>query len=321
MRGLDLVSSAGVHFAIMRVRPRLAPGFLAAGLILSSLLAVPTAGAVAADARLCGTKDPCLSRDVGEAGAAHCRMLLADALRFAAAQAGGSPGGEAGRIMTSPEPSIDAATRIPPALAFVMSAILPGTGQLAERRNRAFAYLGVEALAWVGHLSWSDAANKKEGEYEAFARRNWDLETWKSRASGAVDSCQSALPPGSNYAEELAKIEEMLASGDLDALYDDLDSDEDYRSGWVDYTCSLPTKRSPLRSAFADLQDDADTFQSRSSYAKTALFLNRVVSAIDAYMTARGAQLRLDKDTKVELQMKGSLQEPRAVLRIRRTLR
>ena len=76
----------------------------------------------------------------------------------------------------------DPASRIPPGLAFLMSAVLPGTGQLAEGRKRAFAYLGIEAFAWISHFAWVDAGNKKEGEYEAYARRHWDLDDWRALA-------------------------------------------------------------------------------------------------------------------------------------------
>jgi hypothetical protein len=92
----------------------------------------------------------------------------------------------------------DPATRISPALAFLMSAALPGTGQLAEGRNRAFVYLGAEAFAWIAHFSWKDASRQKEQESESFADRHWDYEEWKMSAQGTPECPGSSIPPGLN---------------------------------------------------------------------------------------------------------------------------
>jgi hypothetical protein len=67
------------------------------------------------------------------------------------------------------------------------------------------------------------------------------------------------------------------------------------------------------------MRSDSNDYLKRSRYATTFAFLNRVVSAVDAYRTARGARLGLADRTSLELGVGGSLDRPRATLRVRRT--
>ncbi|MBM3287899.1 MAG: hypothetical protein FJY88_11195, partial [Candidatus Eisenbacteria bacterium] len=132
------------------------------------------------------------------------------------------------------EPEEDRAARISPVVAFLMSAALPGSGQLVEGRNRAFAYLGVEVLSWVSHFAWKDAALRKEGEYEAYADRHWDLEAW---SDAALEDCPAgAIPPGGNYAELYETIQRLRVE-DTNDYYELLAKEDGYRAGWDDFSC------------------------------------------------------------------------------------
>lgn len=223
-------------------------------------------------------------------------------------------GSEAAGATLRPE-SADRAARVSPGLAFLMSAALPGTGQLAEGRNRAFAYLGAEAFAWIAHFSWKDASQKKEQESEDFADRHWDYEEWKSNAA----DCVGAIPPGLNEAD----LQEALLSqqgSNADAYYASLAKQDGYRGGWDDFNCDAPDGLSANRRTFHGMRQDSDDFLARARLATTFVFLNRIVSAVDAYRTARGARLSLTPRTHLELDLKGSIARPRAALRLRRSL-
>jgi hypothetical protein len=214
------------------------------------------------------------------------------------------------------EERVDPAARISPVLAFMMSAALPGTGQLAEGRNRAFAYLGAEALAWIAHFSWKDASQKKELESEGFADRYWLYDRWYDTASG---DCPESIPPTENLADLDAEIQSQYESNP-DAYYASLSKEDGYRGGWDDFDCASLDTFSPHRGEYSDMRDDSNTFLERAQLATTFAFLNRVVSAVDAYRTARGARLALSPQTNLELDVKGSLKNPRAALRLRRNL-
>ncbi len=252
-------------------------------------------------------------------GAFTARQLHLDQLLTRAEESPGAAGfAEAGEVLTSELPAHPGpARRTPPGVAFLMSAAVPGAGQFLQGRNRAFAYMGLEAIAWIAHFAWKDAGNKKEGEYEAYARNHWDLEQWNALASESSDTCR-ALPPGVNYADAKATIESFLESGNYQHYYEDIGKLEAYRAGWDDFSCSDPESMSSNRREYRGMRADSNDYLDRSKSAVTVVFLNHIISAVDAYRIAKGAQLSVADRTSLELKVGGSIQHPRAVLRVRR---
>ncbi len=216
------------------------------------------------------------------------------------------------------ETESDPAGKVPPGLAFLMSAVLPGSGQLAEGRRRAFLYLAVEAVAWISHFSFEDAGNKKEGEYEAYARAHWDLEQWRSLAYGDVDSCLNAMPSGVNPADAEETLVGFLEEGNYQHYYEDIGKLEAYRGGWDDYSCERPEEMSPNRTDYRSMRADSNDYLEKARFAKTVAFLNRIVSSVDAYRTARGARISLTSSTSLEIGVSGSPRNPGARLQVRR---
>jgi hypothetical protein len=222
----------------------------------------------------------------------------------------------AAAAMTAPERGTDRAGDVPPALAFLMSAALPGTGQLAEGRNRAFIYLGLEAVSWVAHFSWNDAGNNKEKEYQAYARQHWTVGTYAANAGpDRPDSCANALPSGLSYDDQLATLQGFIDSKNWQHYYEDIGKLEAYRAGWDDYDCATPAQMSPDRVEYRSMRATSNDYLNKARLALTVAFLNRVVSAVDAYRTARGAKLRVG-GADVKLSMGGSLARPRATLKL-----
>ncbi len=209
----------------------------------------------------------------------------------------------------------DPASRVSPALAFLMSATLPGSGQLVEGRNRAFAYLGAEALAWITHFSWKDASRKKEQESESFADRHWSFDDWSSNA----DTCSGSIPFGMNRADLQESILSQRAARS-DAYYASLAKQDGYRGGWDDFACGTTESYTVNRRAYSGMRQDSNDFLARARLATTFAFLNRIVSAVDAYRTARGARMSLSPRTRLELDLKGSVARPGVFLRLRRGL-
>ena len=169
---------------------------------------------------------------------------------------------QASRAMLAPAIKGHRATRVPPGVAFLMSAVLPGSGQAAQGRNRAFAYLGIEAISWIAHVSWTDAGNKKEGEYEAYANRHWILATWDSLAAESNPDCQ-AIPPGVSYADSKTTIEGFLETGNYQHYYEDIGKLEAYRAGWDDFSCDEPDVMSPNRVYYRGMRRIATTTWTR----------------------------------------------------------
>jgi hypothetical protein len=210
----------------------------------------------------------------------------------------------------------DRALRVPPAVAFLMSAAIPGTGQLVQGRNRAFVYLGVEAMSWIGHASWKDAGVKKEEEYKRFADHHWNIDTWHSRIDDT--SCEAPYPAGLNPADADSALEEFLRRQNYQHYYEDIGKLEVYRAGWDDFDCSTEIPpMSPNRVEYRGLRATSNDYLNRAQSAITVAFLNRIVSAVDAYRTARGARLRL-RGAELKLGMGGSLAHPSATVSLAR---
>jgi len=210
----------------------------------------------------------------------------------------------------------DRAFRVPPAVAFLMSAAIPGTGQLVEGRNRAFAYLGLEAMSWIGHYSWKDAGVKKEEEYKRFADHHWSRDAWHSRIDDT--SCQAPFPAGLNPAAADSTLEGFLRARNYQHYYEDIGKLEVYRAGWDDFDCSTQTPAmSANRVAYRGMRAKSNDYLNRAQSMITVAFLNRIVSAVDAYRTARGAHLRL-RGAELKLGMGGSLAHPSATLSLAR---
>ena len=223
----------------------------------------------------------------------------------------------ASMALLAPEEPQDPAARIQPGIAFLMSAVIPGTGQAAEGRNRAFAYLGLEALAWIAHFSWIDAGNKTEGEYEAYARRHWKFAQWDSLASESNPNCQ-AIPPNVSYADSKETLQGYEETGNYQHYYEDIGKLEAYRSGWDDFLCEQPDVISPNRADYRGMREESNDYLDKARNALTVIFLNHVVSAVDAYRTAKGARMKLPGGTDLKVNIGGSLEHPKFGLRVSR---
>lgn len=223
--------------------------------------------------------------------------------------------GQATMAMFSAESDEDRAARIHPGVAFLMSAVLPGSGQLAEGRNRAFAYLGIEAISWIAHFSWLDAGNKKEGEYEAYARGHWDFASWDSLAAESNPNCQ-AIPPNVQYDDARTTLLAFIEAGNYQHYYEDIGKLEAYRGGWDDFDCASPDEMSPNRRHYRSMREDSNNYLDRARNAMTVVFLNHVISAVDAYRTAKGVRMTLPGGAEMKFRVSGSPHSPRVGVRV-----
>lgn len=63
-----------------------------------------------------------------------------------------------------------------PAIAFGLSAVLPGAGQVYNGNTlRAIAYAGLEVGLWAGYISWRSRGVDGEAAYQVFAHQDWSV--------------------------------------------------------------------------------------------------------------------------------------------------
>ncbi len=194
----------------------------------------------------------------------------------AAASAGLAPAVLAPAVLAT----ADRAQRAP-GLVFLASLILPGTGQLLNGDRRGYLYLAADASAWFARASYLDASRTKEGEAEEYARRHWSYERFGGTTG--EDGCLYTAAADSALSQ--------FAAEDLEAYYEAIGRQDAYRCGWDDFRAGYdpldPNASSRHRIAYRDQLSRADDLSDKASLALTAAVLNRIVSGVDAFMTAR----------------------------------
>lgn len=203
-----------------------------------------------------------------------------------------------------------------PGLAFLMSAVLPGSAQLYMGSRRGYAYLGIDAAGWFARTHYLDAGDKRRVEYEAFARRHWNLGRY--RDSHADERCF--------YTAANDSVLVHYWENDRQQYYESIGKYDRYRCGWDDFADAYDPvndrAESPNRSRYRDMRRQSNDLLNNARLSLGFLFLNRVVSGVDAFRTARARSngratyggLRLESD------LEGGAGNPRAVVRLVKVL-
>lgn len=227
-----------------------------------------------------------------------------------------------------------------PASAFLLSAMLPGLGELYSGSNRGYLFLGVEAVSWITFASYRTSANNKEGELFDFADDHFAIGAFEETCVGQPgQSCQEALDQISNF-----------YANDPDEYYEIISKNPIYRAGWgvavmpggwtyengpppdcsgpSDYPCREQYRRwASDQSAAQDrsyveynqLRDDRNSLDRTARGMTMVALVNHVVSAWDALMVARGFNARVPGQVEMDFKIRGSFGNPGARFILRRT--
>jgi hypothetical protein len=194
-------------------------------------------------------------------------------------------------------PEISEPKRTSPALAFLFSAGVPGAGQFYNGNRRAFAYLAVEAVAWIAYFSFRSSGNNKEDEFKDFADVHWDLERY--RASAGDSTCM--------WSQDADSLIVYFSENNRDHYYEDIGKLEAYACGW---------DSQDNRREYRDIRSESNDLKSWSRRSLMVVFLNHLVSAVDAFRTARSRELKIAPETELQMTIDGQWNRPRAVLRV-----
>ena len=154
-------------------------------------------------------------------------------------------------------------------LALGLSLLLPGTGQYyTERRDKMVIFAAAEALVWSGFFGCRVYANWKEEDYISFAAQ---------RAGADVNDKSDFFFEKLTYYDNLDEYNQLerVYEGDEARIFP---STPEYYWNW---------DSDQSRAHYRDLRN-----QSKNAYRRSLLFLgvgiiNRIVSGLDAYRSAR----------------------------------
>lgn len=202
----------------------------------------------------------------------------------------------------SPSPgAISPLKKRSPVKAFVLSAIIPGAGQIYNGSKwKAAAFLGAEALFWAGHISYHSRGDDKTSEFETFAYAHWSENRYEdflarnfSHSDGTpVRDDDSALGPDGKlyfghhlpevntdqqYLEMIGKYNQFVFG------WDDVDTLETPYTPITNYTSAY----SANRLKYEDMRHDANSMYDRATTALFIVMANHLISGFEAAFSAK----------------------------------
>ncbi len=192
-------------------------------------------------------------------------------------------------------------------LAALMSGVIPGAGQLHNGSVlRGIGYLALEVGGWVAYTTFDKGSEEKEDELALAATEYWSYERYHARAPDP-DSCVAYECPCGAWSEGRdAEIVGVIESGDRGALLEYLTRDA-YACGW---------DGSLSRQMYASLWGDREHLLDARGWLGRVIFLNHLVSAVDAFIEARSLKLNIGADTHVKFNVRGLPREVRPEIRV-----
>ncbi len=177
----------------------------------------------------------------------------------------------------------------------LMSAVIPGAGQLKNGSIlRGLGYVVAEVGAWVAYTTFEKAADDKLDQMAGFAEGYWDYNRYHTIAPDPIE-CENHGCPKDQWTPEADSIIVLAQDASRNRFLDYITRDA--------YACGWDTQTS--RGLYRNLWDDREDLLSASSFSGRVIFLNHLISAVDAFMEARKVQIRLTEDTAMTLRVRG----------------
>ncbi len=181
-------------------------------------------------------------------------------------------------------------------LPALMSAVVPGAGQLYNGSLlRGLGYLALEVTGWTARTSFRNGVDDKRNELSSFADRYWDYDRYH-RVAPSPDSCETYSCPSDFWSADRDSTIRAEEAQDGDRFREHLTRDS-YACGWAG-----PQSRQLYRA----LWDDREDLDSAKSFTTRMIFLNHLVSAVDAFIEARRFKVKLGASTDLGLQFDAS---------------
>ena len=181
----------------------------------------------------------------------------------------------------APGGSEDAARRKNPSVGILLSAAIPGAGEVyAGKYLKGAILLGVETVLWIGYATWQKKGNDLEADFREYADTHWSEERWLQNKK-ETDPDTHTLPD-----TKTQQYYEMIGKYDQ------------FKAGWDDYYEGGPALTSN-RDDYEHMRDDSNDFFKRASYSSMFAIANRLFSVFDTAFTIR----RINREAEAGLRM------------------
>ncbi len=168
------------------------------------------------------------------------------------------------------------------ASAAALSAAVPGAGQAYVGQKRALIFALTEAAGWTSRWLYQRRGHDLADQAAAYAgapadpASRWSFTRWEDATSGDASELRA------------------LYTRDRNVFYDRIAHDPSLLSGWAG-------NAEATRTPFTGLREVADDRLRFSRYSGTALWVNHIVSAVDALRAARLNNVALGSSTRLGL--------------------
>lgn len=168
--------------------------------------------------------------------------------------------------------------------ALVLSALLPGTGQLYAGERSGYFFLAAEAVGWF--------------EWWYLRHRGKDIRNQSLAFAGDPNDSLSRWA-FSNYEQRTGRSTDDLRriyAADRSLFYYLIARDESLRAGWEDYSLGY---YAVMGDRFIEIREDSQAHYKRARYFQAALWTHHVVAALDAMRVARLHNLQFSRTLKL----------------------
>ena len=188
----------------------------------------------------------------------------------------------------SARPADEAAESKHPMVAFLMSAVLPGWGEMHTGNTaRGRAFMSAEAAIWLGYLSFTIQEDMRTHDYEEYARIFADVPEGSSGDYYGDISDYIRSEGADSYNEAVRAEARSLFPDDLEAREQYLEDNGYFGSLAWDWGDRDRLDR------YRDLRTDAAASRRHAFYMTGLAVLNRAISAIDSAWMARRYNAKL----------------------------
>ncbi len=193
-----------------------------------------------------------------------------------------------------------------PLKAFVLSAAVPGAGQLyTGSKIKAAAFFGIEVLAWAGYIAYQGKGDDKTDIYEAFSNLHWSENRYADflDANFPLDDPSQPGPRDDDSAYDNGNLyfTHHLPDTKTQQYYEMTGKYDQFVFGWddVDTTATPPTLAnlhladSPNRHHYEGLRHDANVMYGRATASLVVMMANHLISGAEAALAARNHNRKL----------------------------
>ena len=193
-----------------------------------------------------------------------------------------------------------------PVLAGVMSAVLPGSGELyAGEYLKAAIFFAVEAALVTTAVVYNNKGDNGTAEFEAFADEHWSVVKYSeylldNKAKlGIPEDCDipinpdESLPPWERIEDwdALNRCESIfphqLAHYGEQQYYEEIGKYGSFSSGWDDFKSGDPFRYITSRMKYySQMRGQANDYYNIADKAIIGLYINHLLSAVDAVWSA-----------------------------------